>query len=579
MTGPLLYLTVRSVWNRGRVRLTRLRQPRYLAGLIVGGLYFYWFLFGQRSGSGRPVRGALDLATRYHDGLVLVGAVALLVVMTLVWVWPGRQKLRIAFTQADIQFLLTAPIARADLIRYKVLRAQVGVLFGAAVMTLFFRPGSLSSGWTFWVGMTMLMAAVNVHLAGVSLYLQPDTVTPRGRTWASRWPRLILIGSCGVVLAAVVRTLPMSGTGVSGARAWFDEAAAGLAGGLPGVVLWPWKALVELPLSVSASDFFRHLPPVLGILVLNYFWVTRSQTPFEEAAAETAERRTSALAGPQPDVRRSAQGGRVPFRLAPTGRPEVALLWKNLLMMGRYVSAILIIRIGLLVIVAAVFASRSGRGAGAMAAVATLGFIAAIIATFLGPQIVRNDLRQDLAYLETLKQWPLRGAEIVRGEVLTPVLLLTAVVWFVVPLATALGRDWRGDGGDWLFGGPWSWAVSVMLVAAGLILVQVITHNALAVAFPAWARIGGSRAQGIDVMGQRMLLLAGTLAAVSLAALPAALVGALVGAAIYAATGTVPVLACAFSATVALLVEALLATEALGALLDRTDVTALDARD
>jgi len=578
MTGPLLYLTRRSVWNRLRARVTRLRQPRYLAGLVVGGLYFYWFLFGQRRSSGTPVRGALDLIERYHDGLVAVGAVAFLLLMTLVWVWPGQRKLRLGFSRADVQFLFTAPIARADLIRYKVIRSQLGVVLGAAIMTLFFRPGTFISGWVFWLGMTVVLATVNVHVMGVSLALQPDEATA-GRRSRARWPRLVLLGSCAVVLSAVASAIRADGQGGVDASVSFGHVSQVLSAGVPALVLWPWRALVNLPLSTGPGDFARHLPAALVLLVLNYVWVVRTRVPFEEAAAEMAERRTDALAGPAPKARRAAKGGRSPFRLAPVGRPEPALLWKNLLMLGRYVSVLLIVRIALLLVVVSVLASRSGRGEGAMTVIAGFAFVAAFIATLFGPQIVRNDLRQDLAYLETLKQWPIRGAEIVRGEVLTPTVLLTGVVWFAVALATALGRSWRVDGASLVVGGAWSWAVAAMLVAAGLVLAQVIAHNAVAVAFPAWARIGGARAQGIDVMGQRLLMLAAMVLVLAVAALPAAFAGGLVGGAAYALTGTVPVLAVGIPAAVTLFAEGLVATEALGSLLDRTDVTAIDLRE
>ena len=57
MIGAFFYLTICSIRNRVRVRLKRLRQPRYVAGLIVGGLYLYRVAFRnlfRASRSGRP---------------------------------------------------------------------------------------------------------------------------------------------------------------------------------------------------------------------------------------------------------------------------------------------------------------------------------------------------------------------------------------------------------------------------------------------------------------------------------------------------------------------------------------------
>ena len=45
MIGALIYLQVQSIKNRLRMRLRRLKKPKYLAGAAVGGAYFYFFFF------------------------------------------------------------------------------------------------------------------------------------------------------------------------------------------------------------------------------------------------------------------------------------------------------------------------------------------------------------------------------------------------------------------------------------------------------------------------------------------------------------------------------------------------------
>jgi len=53
MGRALLYYEWHSRWNQLRARLRRLRQPKYLFGAVVGGLYFYWYVFGAFRGRGR----------------------------------------------------------------------------------------------------------------------------------------------------------------------------------------------------------------------------------------------------------------------------------------------------------------------------------------------------------------------------------------------------------------------------------------------------------------------------------------------------------------------------------------------
>src|SRR5215471_7374960 len=45
MFSALFYLQYHSFRNRLVSRFRRLKQPKYLIGAIVGGLYFYWYFF------------------------------------------------------------------------------------------------------------------------------------------------------------------------------------------------------------------------------------------------------------------------------------------------------------------------------------------------------------------------------------------------------------------------------------------------------------------------------------------------------------------------------------------------------
>ena len=59
MISALLYLQYHSIRNRTVMRIKRLKQPKYLVGGIVGGLYFYWYFFRvlfAAPGRGQPSR-------------------------------------------------------------------------------------------------------------------------------------------------------------------------------------------------------------------------------------------------------------------------------------------------------------------------------------------------------------------------------------------------------------------------------------------------------------------------------------------------------------------------------------------
>ena len=97
-----------------------------------------------------------------------------------------------------------------------------------------------------------------------------------------------------------------------------------------------------------------------------------------------------------------------PFTLAPDGPPETAILWKNLILVGRYVSLRTLLRLLPLVVVLGVVA-RANAGGGVAAFAGAMALPLAAMAVLLGPQMMRNDLRQDLARLPLLKTWPVRG--------------------------------------------------------------------------------------------------------------------------------------------------------------------------
>ena len=248
-------------------------------------------------------------------------------------------------------------------------------------------------------------------------------------------PLAVVMAGIGVLAATLINAWPALSAMTDGKCAVFAELQRLAGEGAAGVVLWPFRALVRLPAAASAAEFWSALPAALAILVVNYVWVLRSDAAFEEASAEHAEQQASRRRGPRAAVKGNAA---TPFTLAPDGPPETAILWKNLILVGRYVSLRTLLRLLPLLVVFGVVARRDGGG-GVAAFVGAMAMLLAAIAVLLGPQMMRNDLRQDLARLPLLKTWPIRGAAIIRGEVLAPTVVVTAVAWLLLLPAGCLG--------------------------------------------------------------------------------------------------------------------------------------------
>jgi hypothetical protein len=347
--------------------------------------------------------------------------------------------------------------------------------------------------------------------------------------------------------------------------------------GAAGWALWPTRAIVRLPLAASTAEYWRALPAALAILALNYIWVMRSDSAFEEASAEQSEKVVRGRIAP-PRARVTAVS--TPFSLASRGRVETAILWKNLILLGRYASLRMLWRLVPMVIALAVVASSSRReGLVSVLLMLALGGVALIV--LLGPQIVRNDLRRDLAHLALLKTWPVRSAALIRGELLAPTAVLTGLVWIFVTASVLLMTSVPTDvaGVAILVLNRVSYGIAALLIAPPIIVVQLIVQNGLAVLFPAWVVIGSSRSRGVDVMGQRLLMQAGIWLTLLIAFLPAAVLAGALAFLIYLATGVVPIVVPAAFGAAVMLAEAFLATEALGRALDRADVGSLEPAD
>ncbi|MGZ3458106.1 MAG: putative ABC exporter domain-containing protein, partial [Archangium sp.] len=294
--------------------------------------------------------------------------------------------------------------------------------------------------------------------------------------------------------------------------------------------LWPGRLLVALPLAPDVWSFLRTLPLGLGLLAVHYVWVMKAAVAFEESAVIRAEERARLR------EQLSRQGGRPTriraspafFQLAPTGRPEVALVWKNFVAGRRLGGAGRLVVAGL--VGGGVAAVASGQGLSEILANARM-FMAplcgglAVVLCFFGPSAVRVDLRMDLPRLEQLRALPLTGRQVVAAELAAPALLLGVTQVGLVLLAMVLSA-WEGGPrvAMWIAGGLGALGLLPAVTLGGLFV-----QNAAVVLFPAWLPPEGERVRGIEALGQRLLTLAGTMVVLLVGMLPAALLAALVG--------------------------------------------------
>jgi hypothetical protein len=561
VTRVFLFLTARSLWNRARYRLRRLREPRYVIGLGVGLAYLYWFVARQQLRAGhRP----FDLLTDPElapiiPAILVIGGLVLWLVCAVAWIWPSSEP-PIRFTPAEVQFFYPAPLARRQLLHYKLLRSQLGVLFGVLVASLF--SGALLAGHAaFPVGFWLLFSTLRLYLIGVGFTRASLSAGIRAAPWRAWIPAAIVGAISLIILGTFARMLP-SLWSMSPGQGFRLVIEAGGQGSLD-AALRPFQALIVPVFAEGAGPLWQSAWPALVLLFLNYWWVLQSELTLEAAAA-TSERQQAAgqRQAPAPAARPA------PFALATRGRPEAAIAWKNLIQVGRYASPRTAVRVLLPLVVLAFVASRSEKGFGAAALVAIL----AAFLTLLGPYMVRNDLRVDMGRLAVLKTWPVRGSTLFLGEVLAPAAILTVIVWGALAITLALSTGLR----DLTFAERISLTVLAALVAPAVILAQVVIQNAAVILFPGWIPTGPTRPRGIEAMGQQMLMFAGTLLLLAAGVLPAAAVAALVGFVLYQLAGIPGLVPAGVLFSAVLIAESALVIVLLGGVLERTDPAAVE---
>jgi len=574
MIGASAYIAWCSAKNRVRVRLRRLREPRYLIGAIVGVAYFYLTIFarGRRPGvrvNGRG-GGPPALPAQFALGAAAIGGLGALALSLLMWLGTAKSGL-LDFSEAEREMLFSAPVSRRQLLVHRIIRSQFGSLFASVLIALFATPVTGSGRIRLAIGVWIVLLTARIYYAAVSLSrarLQSRAASTR---LLARLPLAFLLVALLVVVTNIVREF--RDVVVAGPGDVFVHLTRVASAGMPRVVLWPFAAVARAPFAGASADVVSGLLPALLVLAVVTAWLLASSDAVDAVAGQGG--------GPQEKIEKRAakvpQAARsVGWTLPLHGRPELALFWKGATEMVRGTSAnALRIAIPLLVVIVGMTSAMMGAsGMRQPAGVVSLvcGLLAGVSILF-GPQMMRTDLRTDLQHLELLKTWPMRAAEVIRGEMAWPVAFVSlfasaAIVTSALFSGTALPNQPFVD--------RWSLAIAVIVAGPALVSAQFAVHNMTAILFPGWVQLGSQRTRGIDAMGQRLIMLAAVLVSLIAFSLPGAIAGGVIWLALHRLVGNVVLVPAAVAFSVIVLVEVLLVTELLGPAYEKIDVTSIE---
>ena len=500
--AAFVFLTLHSARNRLRQQARRLRNPRYILALALGGAYLYAALFRQsRPGSGLT-------SSLFGTGADVLLALGLAALAARWWLFGGEDS-ALAFSPAEVHFLFPAPVSRRNLVHFKLLRSQLVVLLNTALWVAILRRGNVEvplvlRALAFWA----LFSTLSLHRLGASLVR--TSARAHGRAGARRAVVPVLVFGFAVVAVGLplLRALPAIRASILGGGflAVIQEALAGPAAS---AVLLPFRTLLRPSLAASTVEWQGTILPALGLMGLHYLWVVRSNAAFEEAAVEASARRAARITALREGrglaaanaIGRGASRTRLP--LAARGEPALALVWKNLVGVTRVFSwtSVLLLVAGVGLIVLVVSLHESAPAAGEL--VGTIAGVWAGLTVLTGPLWIRNDLRQDLPKLALLRSYPLRGWRVVAAQVASSVVVLSALQYalFTVSYVALLYSD----------DAPLDPRRRAIVLGALLVALPVLNgaslliQNGLALLFPSWVRLGPSRPNGVEAMGQNLL--------------------------------------------------------------------------
>lgn len=581
MFAAFSYLQWYSFRNRMITRFKRLRQPKYLFGAVVGGLYvyFYFFRYLFNTVGGGSNRSNI-FPSEYLPLFETLAALILLIIVTFVWFFPS-QRAALTFTEAEVAFLFPAPVSRRMLIHYKIIRSQLRIFFSAFILTFLTRRFGGGGGVLIHAcGWWLILSLLDLHILGAS-FTRTLLLDKGISNWLRRLIVAVVIIGGGVALWPwIEHNVPQISSSDMADKDSFLDYLQRVSDSPPVMcLLYPFRVVAQPFFAANAGEFFAALAPVALLFALHYMWVLYSNVAFEEASLEASQRLATRVAairsGNWQQARWQAAGKtrkkrRAWFRLAPTGPPMIALCWKNLLGTGGVITIRLVVVITVIVVFAISTLSHSTGSQDTPEIVGVTVAALLLYSAFLGPQLLRADLRTSLAQADVIKTFPMRGWQIVLGEILASTVLLAGFQWclLLIGAGTVICLPGHNEALILLLAG------TLLFVLPVLDFLLLLVPNASVLLFPSWVTPGKSGPQGIEAAGQRIIMALVQFFAFLLALIPAGLAFCAVYFVMRFVSGPfVPIPFGALAATIIFAIEAAVGVFLLGKVFDKLDLS------
>lgn len=426
MMDPALRLLL-GLKVKGKIRkqVRRLRSPKGIATACLGAVIIaLWLGTLAFSSSFSQLEGE----TQHLNMIVHVGALAL-VTMTITTSLNHRG---IYMPIDELELLLSAPVSRADLVRYRLLASLGRWTFSGVVFGLIAMRRLPHAGYGFF-GVLLAMLTLPIlgqftSLMAGAIELKFGRVTKRSRF---RYLHLLVVGIAGILFLAFV----------------FGDAFVEQFSSLKGVgdvteklanssfvrtLVYPLKPWTSLVMSRSAGEFFPCLGICLSAWIVAFELTCRLPFDFRELTLETSAdvarrirrvQRTGfgASAG---KATLNSVGRRVPWIF---GRnPIGAMAWIKLASILRKTRGTLTISI--LIVALMTVASLLLFDDSTTEDVLLGAILVALFGTIYLCAGLRFDFRTDLDQMEAIKCWPISPRRAFLANLLPQVILVSSLI-------------------------------------------------------------------------------------------------------------------------------------------------------
>lgn len=520
MTSALLYLELHSRANALAGALRRLRQPRYALGAIGALAYLSYFvarpLLSDDAPGGAIFGGIGSLLTSDLSALLL-----------LLWIargWLfGGERAALFFSEAEVAWLFPAPIERRTLVHYRMLKSQIGVVVGALLYAAFAAGTARPYGQRA-IGLWVLLTFLQLH--GMAGAFTRERLLRLGLT-----PRRRRTAIAVLLVAIAASTASLAGSRAASEGSFLQLGARVLATPPLAWALAPFR-IVAAPLrAADAHELAIATLAAIALLAAHYVWAMRTIVGFEEASAATAEKagqlRRALRAGRGIMALRRSKARAAPFALPPLGRAEVAFFWQRCIAAGAWADPRAVVAFGIAPVAAVAWMASTPDWEPAVRVAGILAATVGLQALLIGPALARGVLAQMMEHVEIARSYPVRGWQVVLGQLLLPIALLGAFeVSLISVAAIAVVATW---GGVTPALAALTWLAAALLAS---LLGAVLFGAQLGVqlALPAWFLAAPGANAGLEVGGQRLLFVFASMIAFSIAAIPATLCGGIAGA-------------------------------------------------